>query len=101
MILNSECILNTLANNAVCTGTATTDPITADPISTTRAANLICSITRFSGEVNNSKIMHLSKQIEDYKFTELRYGTYASNSGSASYNYVYVSKTKCSSVISI
>ena len=75
--------LDTLANNAVCSGTAT-----SDPISTIRAANLICSITRFSGEVNNSKIMHLSKQIEHYKFTELRYGTYASNSGSASYNYV-------------
>jgi len=75
--------LDSLANNAVCSGTAT-----SDPISTIRAANLICSITRFSGEVNNSKIMHLSKQIEHYKFTELRYGTYASNSGSASYNYV-------------
>ena len=75
--------MDTLANNAVCTGTAT-----SDPISTIKAANLICSITRYSGEVNNSKLLHLSKQIEHYKFTELRYGTYSSNSGSASYTYV-------------
>ena len=75
--------MDTLANNAVCSGTAT-----SDPISTIRAANLICSITRYSGEVNNSKLLHLSKQIEHYKFTELRYGTYSSNSGSASYTYV-------------
>jgi len=75
--------MDTLANNAVCTGTAT-----SDPISTIKSANLICSITRYSGEVNNSKLLHLSKQIEHYKFTELRYGTYSSNSGSASYTYV-------------
>jgi hypothetical protein len=75
--------MDTLANNAICTGTATTDPI-----STIRSANLICSITRFSGEVNNSKLLHLSKQIEHYKFSELRFGTYASSAGSSSYTYV-------------
>ena len=75
--------MDTLANNALCAGTPT-----ADPISTIRSANLICSITRFSGEVNNSKLLHLSKQIEHYKFTELRYGTYASSAGSSSYTYV-------------
>ena len=75
--------MDTLANNAVCTGTATTAPV-----SVINTANLICSITRYSGEVNNSKLLHLSKQIEHYKFTELRYGTYSSNSGSASYTYV-------------
>ena len=75
--------MDTLANNAVCNGNATTAPI-----STIRSANLICSITRFSGEVNNSKLLHLSKQIEHYKFTELRFGTYASNTGSNSYTYV-------------
>ena len=48
--------MDTLSNNAICNGTATTDPI-----STIRSANLICSITRFSGEVNNSKLLHLSK----------------------------------------
>ena len=75
--------MNTLINNAICNGTPTTDPI-----STIRSANLICSITRFSGEVNNSKLLHLSKQIEHYKFSELRFGTYASSAGSSSYTYV-------------
>ena len=75
--------MDTLSNNAICNGTATTDPI-----STIRSANLICSITRFSGEVNNSKLLHLSKQIEHYKFSELRFGTYASSAGSSSYTYV-------------
>ena len=75
--------MDTLANNALSNGTTTTDPI-----STIRSANLICSITRFSGEVNNSKLLHLSKQIEHYKFTELRFGTYASSAGSSSYTYV-------------
>jgi hypothetical protein len=75
--------MDTLVNNALCNGTTT-----SEPISTIRSANLICSITRFSGEVNNSKLLHLSKQIEHYKFTELRYGTYASSAGSSSYTYV-------------
>jgi hypothetical protein len=75
--------MDTLAHNALCAGTPT-----ADPISTIRSANLICSITRFCREVNNSKLLHLSKQIEHYKFTELRYGTYASSAGSSSYTYV-------------
>jgi len=75
--------MDTLINNSVCNGTAT-----SDPISTIRSANLICSITRFSGEVNNSKLLHLSKQIEHYKFSELRFGTYASSPGSNSYTYV-------------
>ena len=75
--------MNRLEDCAVSGGTPTTDPI-----STIRSANLICSITRFSGEVNNSKLLHLSKQIEHYKFTELRFGTYASSAGSSSYTYV-------------
>jgi hypothetical protein len=75
--------MDTFSNN----WTATTSG-TGTAASTINAANLICTITRLSSDINHSKMLHLSKQIEHYKFSELRYGVFASNSGSTSYNYV-------------
>ena len=60
------------------TGTAT---LTASPISTINSCNLIAKVTR----LHSSDISHRLKQIinrpEHYKFNELRFGTFAINSG--------------------
>ena len=79
--------MDTFVNNFAYS-TLGTGNTTANATSTINFANLICSITRLNSEVNSSKMLHLSKQIEHYKFSELRYGTFASNAGGTNYTYV-------------
>jgi len=46
--------------------------------------NLIANITRLGQDVNLFRLQSLNRKMEHYKFLELRYGTYAINSGVSS-----------------
>jgi hypothetical protein len=72
--------MDSLANNAV-TGTAT---LTASPISTINSANLIARVTRLQSSDITNRLRSISARPEHYKFNELRYGTFAVNSGVSS-----------------
>jgi len=72
--------MDSLANNAV-TGTAT---LTASPISTINSANLIARVTRLQSSEISNRLRSIARTPEHYKFNELRYGTFAVNSGVSS-----------------
>ena len=72
--------MDSLANNAV-TGTAT---LTASPISTINSANLIARVTRLQSSEITNRLRSIARTPEHYKFNELRYGTFAVNSGVSS-----------------
>ena len=69
--------MDTLANNAI-TGTAT---LTASPISTINSCNLIAKVTRLQPSDISNRLKSIQSRPEHYKFNELRYGTFAINSG--------------------
>ena len=69
--------MDTLANNAV-TGTAT---LTASPISTINSCNLIAKVTRLHSSDISNRLKSIQSRPEHYKFNELRFGTFAINSG--------------------
>ena len=69
--------MDTLANNAV-TGTAT---LTASPISTINSCNLLAKVSRLQSPEISNRLRSISNRPEHYKFNELRFGTFAVNSG--------------------
>ena len=69
--------MDTLANNAI-TGTAT---LTASPISTINSCNLIAKVTRLQSSDISNRLKSIQSRPEYYKFNELRFGTFAVNSG--------------------
>ena len=72
--------MDSLANNAV-TGTAV---LTTVPISTINSANLIAKVTRLQSLDVTNRLRSIQSRPEHYKFNELRYGTFAVNSGVSS-----------------
>jgi len=72
--------MDTLANNAV-TGTAT---LTSSPISTINSCNLIAKVSRLQPQDISNRLSFIYSNPEHYKFNELRYGTFAVNTGVSS-----------------
>ena len=69
--------MDTLANNAV-TGTAT---LSTGPTSVINSCNLIAKVSRFKSPEISNRLRSISNRPEHYKFNELRFGTFAVNSG--------------------
>ena len=72
--------MDTLANNAI-TGTAT---LTTVPIGTINSCNLIARVTRLQSVDISNRLKSINSRPEHYKFNELRFGTFAVNSGVSS-----------------
>ena len=85
--------MDTLANNAI-TGTAT---LTASPISTINSCNLIAKVTRLQSSDISNRLKSIQSRPEHYKFNELRFGTFAVNSGVSQTSIVLTPLTGCCS----
>ena len=72
--------MDSLANNAV-TGTAV---LSTGPTSVINSCNLIAKVTRLQASIDTNRLRSIQARPEHYKFNELRYGTFAVNSGVSS-----------------
>jgi hypothetical protein len=76
--------MDTLANNAVAPSGGTFTLSSSTPVSTINSANVIVKLSRESAEYASANMHLIRSRAHHFPFTELRFGTFVVNSGTAS-----------------